>query len=270
MPSFFRIGLLLIAFATTLTVSWAAPITVGTEETDLSYFEYSEIHEISEAILGNYPPSKFMIVGIGRSPTPFIAYFQAIHPGTAVNLPLSSFRFVPKYAHFNTKDEKTLKSHFDRYLPSLSELNGRQVVVLDFTLSGESLLSARHYIQRYYKAVGSEKEVLAVGIAPVSDEAPEYRLNSIKQMAKKFGHSLQVYPILENSVLATSLMEEHYDKFSRHSRWYFGDRLNPVQSPLFDQLVETMKVKYSETSRADRCLGKIMRVLSGPKFRTIR
>lgn len=107
---------------------------------------------VSHIIQSICPPKDCLIVGIGRSPTPFAAYWQLKSEGYFWNIPLSNFRNGLEEGVESKKDLiNVLFDHFQKYLPLESEMNNRSVVVLDFSMSGRSLVHATFYMREYFR-----------------------------------------------------------------------------------------------------------------------
>ena len=62
---------------------------------ELSNFEYQEIKKISKQIMEDCPPKSCVVIGVGRSPSPILAFLEQYEEGYAHPLPLSNFRHNP-------------------------------------------------------------------------------------------------------------------------------------------------------------------------------
>ncbi|MEO5968792.1 MAG: hypothetical protein ABIQ95_02595 [Bdellovibrionia bacterium] len=124
--------------------TFANPLVNGIAES------FQEISAVSEIITQECPPDACVVIGIGRSPSPFIAHLQNQKPGWAWNVPLSSFRYgMSGIKPLSAELEEGLFDHFDRFLPPASELVGRQILLFDFTFSGDSVAATQTYLQKY-------------------------------------------------------------------------------------------------------------------------
>jgi len=118
---------------------------------------------LAHHLLSRYPPDTHHYVGLGRSPTPVMAYLQAMagHNDriTSSNLPLSKFSpsepslFGGRQPNMTDAltDEQTarLHDHFDNFIPGTAALRGKSVVLTDFVTSGRSLRATQNHLQRY-------------------------------------------------------------------------------------------------------------------------
>jgi hypothetical protein len=121
------------------------------------------VNDLADHITENYPPDQYVYVGLGRSPAAVVASLQA-KGHTAASVPLSSFRPgpsdpgsilsralvdedgrpVPGLTH---EQQEMLNAHFDEFLGHIEP--GRNVVLIDYTESGKSLVAAQHYLQQW-------------------------------------------------------------------------------------------------------------------------
>lgn len=142
-------------------VQRGAPAVPVVQRDPLTKEEFEQIRELAANIMGTYPPRDYYYVGLGKSPTPLIAFLQASQV-PAINLPLSKFspalpgvtpsRDSGRGPALTGAQQQELTTHFDRFLPSQATLNGRAILLIDLSLSGRSLIATREYMQRYLQA----------------------------------------------------------------------------------------------------------------------
>ncbi len=117
--------------------------------------EFLQIQRISQYLLKACPPANCILVGIGRSPTPFMAYIQGLSEikNYAYNLPLSDFRYgVDNHSSLDQDSEKKLYHHFDQYLPGLDQVQNKSLMTVDFSeKSGHSTVAIQNYLRSYFK-----------------------------------------------------------------------------------------------------------------------
>ncbi|MFS8102400.1 hypothetical protein LFM09_35275 [Lentzea alba] len=136
------------------------------------------VNDVADHITSKYPPSDFAYVGLGRSPAAVVAALQNQgHP--AVSIPLSNFRPPPadpssilapsfeahggKVGPLNADQQNMLNQHFDEFLGDLPD--GKNVVLIDYTQGGLSLVSAQHHLQQYlsdHKGSGANVHAFAM------------------------------------------------------------------------------------------------------------
>src|SRR5580704_10283981 len=108
--------------------------------------EFETLTAIGNDITAECPKKTCVVIGIGRSPTPIIAYLQAHDQTSALNLPLSDFKKIG----LSEDLERRLFDHFDKFLDPQTYLLGKdKIIVLDFALRGHSIISAAYYIRKY-------------------------------------------------------------------------------------------------------------------------
>lgn len=131
----------------------------STETSELSHLskkiKFAEIATLSEEIMKHYPPSKYFVVGMGRSPFPFVDYINLARPKSATTIPVSYNEYIgskpwfpsPSSApwkrklepHSRGKDPAAFRKFMADFLPSESELAGREMVILDFADYGTGI-----------------------------------------------------------------------------------------------------------------------------------
>ena len=145
---------------------------------NLSVADRYVIGKIAIDILQRFNPEEYIYVFLGRSPTPFHAFFASVKP----NMGRLNFTSIPYSAAAASKSwielEGILNSegrdkrdlfqkmitHFDLYLGDLlvEELirdNPRRIVIIDYTQSGRSLGEAKRQIDFYlHHIAGKDKK----------------------------------------------------------------------------------------------------------------
>lgn len=136
---------------------------------------------VAEHIYRNYPPSKYIYLYIGQSPTIIYAMFSLIgdqlkQAPTQIALPLSKAKYIREQIiarivheqgswYSDTDYFQKLVDHFDEYLEGVlldevesADMNTpRKLLLIDYTVSGESLGGAKQAIDYYlrYKSQSS-------------------------------------------------------------------------------------------------------------------
>ena len=210
-----------------LGISFAA---CSGEVSELSISSLAQINRLTQAIESKaVDPQNIFVLGIGRSPGPFIAFEKAKNPRQASNLPLSDFRYgigKPPYGDLSPHQVQILFKHFDHFLPGISELNGKELLIIDYSFSGESVVAASRYLDRYFKARNRIQKVTAVAIVD-----PDF-INEVTQETSKLnGHPVE-YVVLEHrandfdprkgpqdSELAYLLANQQFDETAEYSSY---------------------------------------------------
>jgi hypothetical protein len=148
-------------FAPLVRTEFALPSWVGEIRQD----EYLEIRNLCVQMLSRYRVEDCLFIGIGRSPTPIIGFFQEARAAHARNLPLSQFRHRPvgraveidekkidRYQALSDGALKALYQHFDRFFLFDAEAWRRKKwVLVDFSQTGDTLVSAFDYLSAYLR-----------------------------------------------------------------------------------------------------------------------
>lgn len=218
---------------------------------DISAQEFAQIQNTVAGILKQYPPKDYFYVGLGRSPTPFLAFLRAIGLRDFANIPLSSMRSHPNSPTLEVDSQPlpdSLKArlffHFDRHVPSLERLQGRKILLFDYVQSGSSLMAAKAYLELFRQShpQAGEIEVLALvdGKLPVVPE-----LESENQI------------LIPDGMLKQHLRQSAYDSFALVTGFFLGsagtaDGINPDSR--FQELVYEFKARIAARQGALRPL----------------
>lgn len=128
---------------------------------------FFRLRDVAEKIKNICPPESCIIAGLGRSPTPVIAFLQGDTPNYAFNVPLS-VRGID--TPLSVRNAKLLSNHFDRYLPNRDILNGRSILFVDYMSSGESIPKMSDLISKYLNKKDSTQEFKFAAIASVKEQ----------------------------------------------------------------------------------------------------
>jgi hypothetical protein len=168
----------------------------------------AQIIEISERILKKYTSTNYdYLLGLGQSPTPFMARLKAIGLPT-YNLPLSGFRnhpipgtslrndasfLTPYDPPLSATGRKKLFDHFAKFLPPPSALNSKRILMLDVIESGASLVAAREYVKEYYKENGTTVllEDLPLAVSHPSARASQLSSDNIIEIGEPLRKEFQ-------------------------------------------------------------------------------
>jgi hypothetical protein len=186
--------------------------------TEITEDEFFEIKGISENLLKLCPPESCVLIGVGTSPTPFMAYLHGLGLNSyAKTVPISDFRFGansngrPKLA---SALEEKLYEHFDHFLPKAEELKEKSVLVFDYAASGESLVTARNYLQSYLskRAEGKGR------ISPSVKTAAIVYKNLIRDLPFSLNY-LICLDSSEKEFVISKLSTKQYTKFSEFGQF---------------------------------------------------
>lgn len=187
---------------------------------DITYTEFKDTQRIVREIRDLYPERAHIYIGLGRSPTPFMAYLKILGLRNVFNVPLSSMRSHPNRENMphalrrryesplGPALQERLWEHFERFLPPGETLEGRKIVLIDYAQSGSSLVSAQHYISEFYARQGFDVEVIALPIVdPAFSNMLVGALTSVPQIW------------VESQALKNNLQNEFYDRLSEFGKY---------------------------------------------------
>ena len=110
----------------------------------------TEALRITERIIRIYPPDKYHYVFVGRS----LALIKALMDSKGIantGLPFRGKSFDLSFSAANAQEVAVLiQTHLNEHLPKPSKRQGKELVLLDFTLSGAGLYTAQKVLDWYY------------------------------------------------------------------------------------------------------------------------
>jgi hypothetical protein len=180
---------------------------------DLEKLEYENTRDVSIEILKRFSPLEYVYMGVGRSPVAPIRYMQNLGEATvkAFNVPLTDFyaRPVvhPDYAEpLNKQEEANLWKHFERFIPTAEQLQGKKLLSVDFAIGGKSQVAQEEYLSKFLaeRRPGVKMEILVL----TGNVALEY--------CKEAGKNYHVMDVRPYKVLATRMAFFHYLELAQH------------------------------------------------------
>ncbi|MEO7163363.1 MAG: hypothetical protein ABI041_10630 [Bdellovibrionia bacterium] len=186
-------------------------------------------------------PKDCMVIGIGRSPTPLIATLQNLHSNYASSIPLSNFRYNESNP-LSKEDSQKLFLHFSNFLPNETVRNGRKLMIIDYSLSGASIESAKDYFLKYY----SHQKGPQTGAMPVV-ESTAIATSAFNSGARRL-RADQVIIIPTDSDLAHHFVDGKFDACAEYGK--FTVTVDPLPSlleknPLFLNYKKKLKKQLS-------------------------
>lgn len=221
----------LLLFLTLSTVEVRAQNHFNIEQQE---FEFAKT--FASYIKTNFPSDQYYYVGVGRSPTLLIAYLKLSDPGSAGFLPATGVKWAPDVKMY-TSDEyvqqgekEAFQRHFARFLPSLNELKGRKLLLIDHVQSGVGLRRVKQYINALVELPH-----------PAEDLALVFKGNTHRPQSD---HSF----LYENENQHLLFASEKYDKMAPYTEAYFyePEKLQEVrENPNYLLLVKLLKSQMS-------------------------
>lgn len=140
---------------------------------NLSDGEYAEIKSVALNILERYPPERYYYLGIGRSPTPILAFFEVLGMDRKAvsSMPMSSVKYYSK------STSHKIFQNFEILAPTASVIRKRKILMIDLWNSGGSIKRAHDLLRRYYRSKGVSVDGL--GLAPFKRDS---NIGSLHQM----------------------------------------------------------------------------------------
>jgi hypothetical protein len=148
---------------------------------------YPALRREAQRLLLEFPPGQHYFIGVGRTPTPMIAFLRNLSPELATSVPASGLkRTRPEHlaAYFD---------HFDHFVPPDVLRGDRTVVFLDGSSNGGSAEVLETLFNRYQAARGARLETQVT----VWDEGGETRRSG---RVRVFG--APEYPFMESDSIA--------------------------------------------------------------------
>jgi hypothetical protein len=139
---------------------------------------YWGIREISLKLIEACPDPDCIPIFIGRSATPVAAFLEAFYGKAPVMIPLSNFGYAPlrepphedlrelrvrSDTRMSSLERETFESHLYRYLKP-EELSGKKIIVVDYAVSGEGLLSFTDHLGKWLSEKGVQADIRATPI----------------------------------------------------------------------------------------------------------
>ncbi len=189
--------------------------------------DYAELSRILQYLVKEYPPDQYLYVGMGRSPTPLIALAKAaLGESRALSLPLSH---IGNRIYFPSKEEEDyMDKHFRHFLPTVKELKGRKILLIDFALNGRSIIEGLRQLRRYY---GTKAGVYALGM-------------SGSEVTIKILTHMQITTIALSARLDQRYLRRVYSPYAEFERFFTNIPSSRYEAPerreQFDQLKNAM------------------------------
>jgi hypothetical protein len=205
---------------------------------DLVSQNYSEIRDLSLSILQRYPPSEYWYVGIGRSPTPIMRFFEEMGVQTVSQMPLSGMSDFPKKGPMSEADQRArLWSHFERWLPS----KAKKILVIDYTAGGGGLTHTKNELEGYFE--NRRKRGLP---------ASEFRTLALSETdwAKQAGKSGGIDSLVISSRLESAFRYSSFEKWAKYGPFHpWKDSEASLHArPEFEQLGQSLRTQMRSDS----------------------
>jgi hypothetical protein len=167
-------------------------------------------------ILEKFPPDQYWYVGIGRSPTPVLRFFEELGVSNQTTIPLSNVSTARQ--SLGDAFFKRLSEHLSRFLPSAYQLADRKLLVIDFQSSGITLELVAESMTHITKDGMS-----AIKVAVLSIYNPIYGSSTSKH--------IQRIPIQDGEV-ASKFWRSQYQEFAKYGEFDLRNPPNEIKTRL--------------------------------------
>lgn len=222
---------LTILFLLLQALAQGVPPTVTQEQ-------YLGFRQLVFELVHRFPPDKYYYVSIGRTPTPIMRLMQELEIVDQTTVPLSGIRDWETLAL--KEKESLLKKRLEQSLPSPSELNGKNIIVIDYLLEGTTLGVSSRYLSALLRERKINAKVIPLGL--ILSKAFE---------AKAHGQGFQTLVIPPSIATALQLKE-----FSPWAKFPYSP-LNESKPPVATSEYEEMGQSLREWIRQDPLLEKL-------------
>ncbi len=200
---------------------------------------YPMAGEMAEEIVRKYPPSEFVYVGVGRSPTTVTAYLKEAYPGSAVNVPFSR----PSQRNVVSKEElqKRVRALFDRFLKDEGVLKqGKKILLIDFSYHGQSLSMVNQFLNWYLKDQGQE-QLKGYALAMVGSSDVK-NIERIQRMPS--GQNMKIFHL--NHEQKWGFFSSQYDPWSEYPSLDITDRSFSIESIKKNPRYELLRQEFGK------------------------
>lgn len=200
----------------------------------------SEVISVSQQIRARCRPPECIVIGVGRSPAPFIADLSDQAPGSAFSIPISDFRHNPeapdhwKYPFRSAPNGvvSLFNQNLDRFLPqAVASGQVRHVVLVDYLENGRSLYAFQRYFERYLSEHGRQVQIDTIGITTPDNHREIAQYSREYKVAMPF-----LIDLVQDANLERFIYNSHTELFAE----YQGNRLYlekiPEKNPRYEIL----------------------------------
>jgi hypothetical protein len=237
---------------------WYSSHFIGPERQarTLARTDFSAISRYGEILLRRYPADQFIIISVGRSPTPIVAYAEAKGGAEIYHLPLSGISYFTRAGRL-PPDGSQLLHHLKNFLPAGTKVAQRKVVVLDYSISGQSLLHTFLYIKNFYTSQGFD---FKYKVTPFTAEEYLHEALSTFQFIQETPDPI----VIDNeSPLALRLILSEYKSLARYSPFDIrsdNPSANIKLNPAYDVFVSELKGRLPQSRASTADCGQIIRM----------
>lgn len=200
---------------------------------ELGYYTWMDIEAASRAIVEKAPPASSVVVSLGRSPAAVAAMLEARHPGYVHELPLSGFR----EQILDAPEKALLFAHFRRMLPPAASLAGKEVVLLDAAMTGNSAIAVTIHLREFLAEYAPTAKLRTVVMMAMPTKSGAQKM--ISAMAKQGGVEVEAMEVGEN--LRVDFKQQRFDHLARYQSFHLGKDSAPILNPGHQKLQKDLR-----------------------------
>jgi hypothetical protein len=180
---------------------------------------YLGVKRTSVELMEQFPPENYWYVGVGRSPTPLMAFFENLGIKSLTTLPLSGMGSFDEPKNMSQIEiQARLEMHLREMLPTSTELQGRKILLIDYASRGDGIIHALREVRSFVGTNRPGVEVQAVGLTTLSTTGQRLSIEGI-------------HPLHVDAYLRGNLVHDTYKVFSKFGSWHaWGNQITPSSS----------------------------------------
>jgi hypothetical protein len=222
-------------------------ITPGSWARDLSWLE--EAYAVTQVLFREFPTRDYSYLTIGSSPTLVNILLELSSESRhSHHLPLSIPKFRGQWKELyyleygqkiNLENYPDLNAHFKNFLPSLDQLSGKKLVLIDYISRGVTLHYLTPLIEQFYK---SEVSLSIFGIKYVDDATDFTRTRNKHLLPLKHRYEVKLWEFDRDSIFGQALRDGDFDQLSPWLMKYpSGKAISVTANPKYSELKDSIK-----------------------------
>lgn len=229
----------------------AGPIVTIGYDSFASEAEYIDLRNSVMTMLGRYSPDENFFIGLGRDPTPIMAFLHNLGGDEmAMNFPASGSGTWQSRG----PSQSEVDVYFDKLLPESLIKGNRDIVLIDQTEAGRTLRGFPPYIQAYLKKKGFKGQVKKVAFSSESQAA-----------------GIDVIDTNDSPIVSQFLWDPYEGVFSEYERHVIGeDDIDGLRKqPEYRKYQKALERRMARDQTLERMLDRIEgnRRVRGPRWR---
>lgn len=169
---------------------------------------------VANSIVEKFPPEKFHVIGLGRSPTLVTTILKIKSDHYCTNLPLSNAK--PEYGPINQGDVMRVLDVWEEIIKP-DEFAGKEIVLLDFAASGATLENGRRFLVKLIdERLKLSLKVIVVAMTRIRERSLAEVVQSLSLNPQNLGLlDLTDHYEFEQSMYNSNELYEYYAEFGK-------------------------------------------------------